>query len=349
MISIKNVSKEYFGYSKVINDLSLHIDNDEKVFIFGKCGSGKTTLLKLIAGLEKPTQGEVIVDDKDISSIHPRDLDFSFVFEELYIPRFREVKRILARPLKLRKLDKQAVKAKVIEIADKFNITAQLDNPGVFLRPYDAVKVAFARGFIRDSRCIIIDNPLSKLNLNDRKDYYKQLFNHISSYKRSIIYATDSVDELKYTTGRIVFLEFGYIHQIGYYNELYNKPNSLAVAKALRDDIAFINAQLDYDYSIIIANNKYKLKDYYLDNITSEYGRMDVIIGVPIKDIKVSNKGTLTATINYIRADNAICVTSEITEEAFFATGMPDGNYLEIELDNIMIFDRASEKTLIKY
>lgn len=347
MISIKNVSKEYFGYPEVIHNLSLDINDGEKIAIYGVNGSGKTTILKLLSGLIEPTTGSITIDEIDIKDIHLRDRETAMVFEDLAIPKYRVIKNVIMRPFRLRGMSRADAKRKVIEVALRYNLTGMLDNVGLLLKHLESVKLAVTRAFMRETKTILIDNPLIRLDINDRLDYFKTLFDYIYESKSTIIYATDNREELKYFNGRIVILEYGYIKQIGTYDELFHTPSCVSTAKIMHSDMNIMQGKLynrEGKYYADIYDREYPLDNKLNISNTSV---SDVIFGIPADNIHMTDKEGIPVELKYIRADKIALVNCLLDNKSLYCTGDGKGKNIDISMKNIYIFDLTTEKTLL--
>jgi ABC-type sugar transport system ATPase subunit len=233
MISVKGVSHVYFGYPECIHDISLELLDGEKFVLYGGTRSGKTTLMKILAGLIKPSKGEV-----SVNPINTREA--AMIFEDLALPRFKSGRSILARPWRLRGMKRKEAERKAAEVAIKFGIMSLLDTPSILMDAYGKVRTAVARGFMRDAALTIIDNPLNRLKTSERRELSIKLAEYINASSGAVIYSTDDWNEIELYSGRIGILYYGRIVQVGTLNELKASPSCVAVAKLVSPKNSFI-------------------------------------------------------------------------------------------------------------
>lgn len=347
MININKITKKYFGYDEVIKSLSLDIADGEKIAIYGAAGSGKTTLLKIIAGLIPLTSGEIIINGENCDNIKFRNKNITMIFEDLAIRKYGIIKNILKKPFLIRGMKRNEARKKVLQVALDYRLTSILDNVGLLISKYDAVRLAVARGFMREPETLLIDNPLKLLTIRDRREYVQELSQYINRSKGTIIYATDDIEELKYFNGRIIMLEYGVIKQIGTYSELTKKPDCIMTAREFNShNINFFEGKLIKENDEIfaeIANLRYKFEDKSLiiDAIERE-----VIFGIYADRITITEKGELLAEILYRRNDNIASVRCKLSENPVYCNGTNEGHFIDIDINGVLIFDNVTEKII---
>lgn len=336
MIKIRNISKKYFGSRVVLHDISLDINKDEKVFLFGREGSGKSSLLKTIAKIENYESGLIEIDNKNIKDSKISDLDLAFVFQDLALPRIKTVEKVLLRPLRLRKTPIKDARKKIKEIALKFGIEHLLDSPCLFLSNYDRVRVAIARAFVREAKIIIFDNPLALLDSITRREYFPMLYNYISSSNATVIYATDDIEELGYSNNRIAYINNGRLLQYDKVEELRKKPLYLSVAKELGD----------YNLINCIRNgDNYTMGDKLisLGNIKAE----EIIMAIEPDKIVLDKKGDIDADIRYIDSKGYAYITSRISTTLIKCQYKGNADKIRIYLDGALIYDAINEELIL--
>ncbi len=341
MIDIKNVSKEYFGYSSVIHDVSVKIDRSEKIAFFGRLGSGKTSLLRMIASLEKITSGNISIAGTPISEAKLRNLSISMVFEDLALNKHKEVRKLLEKSFVRNNMTKKEARVAVREIAIRYGIEGLLDNIPILLSPLHRVKVAITRAFMKDKGILLIDNPLINLDTVTRKEYYPTLLEYIENSNSTIVYATDELSELELWNGRIVYIECGYIKQIGTYMELVNNPECVVVAKATNPNLNILCASIENDL-LQIANSTYtKPKE-----ISANSG--NILLGIESDCIIARKSGDIKGKVQYISRGVAF-VSSDISDDLIrcqtdgcIEKGMEI--YLKLNIKSAKYYDFLTEK-----
>jgi NitT/TauT family transport system ATP-binding protein len=207
ILSIKNLNKTFTKESgedfTAINDLSLEINEGEFICILGPSGCGKTTLLRIIAGLEKLTTGEIVLNGKSISGPGP---DRGLVFQEFALFPWRTVRKNVEFGLEIKGTDSDEVR----EISDRYIDLVGLKgfedfHPGQ-LSGGMKQRVGIARALANDPAIILMDEPFGALDAQTRNLMQKELLRIWKETKKTVVFITHSVDEAVYLADRIVVL-----------------------------------------------------------------------------------------------------------------------------------------------
>lgn len=162
-VDLKNVSKIY-DKKKVINDVSITIEDKEFLVLVGSSGCGKSTVLRMIAGLEEITEGKILIDDTCVNNVHPKDRDIAFVFQSYALYPHMSVYENIAFPLKMRKISKEEIDRKVKDVAESLNLSDLLDRKPKQLSGGQRQRVALGRAIVREPKAFLMDEPLSNLD-----------------------------------------------------------------------------------------------------------------------------------------------------------------------------------------
>ncbi len=228
-ISLRNVRKA-FGSTLIIPGADLDIVDGEFIVFVGPSGCGKSTLLRMIAGLEDLTSGTIEIEGRDVTDIGPSERGLAMVFQSYALYPHMSVRNNIAFPLKMAKVPKSEIEAKVAHAAKTLNLTDYLDRKPGQLSGGQRQRVAIGRAIVRNPKAFLFDEPLSNLDAALRVNmriFIMQLHKDLGS---TSIYVTHDQVEAMTMADRIVVLNKGNIEQIGTPLELYNKPNSLFVA-----------------------------------------------------------------------------------------------------------------------
>jgi multiple sugar transport system ATP-binding protein len=228
-ISLRKVRKA-FGDSVIIPGADLEIKDGEFIVFVGPSGCGKSTLLRLIAGLEDLTSGEIQIDGKDVTDVAPAGRELAMVFQSYALYPHMSVRNNIAFPLKMAKVPKAEIDAKVAQAAATLNLTEYLDRKPGQLSGGQRQRVAIGRAIVRNPKAFLFDEPLSNLDAALRVNmriFIMQLHQDLAT---TMIYVTHDQVEAMTMADRIVVLNKGNIEQVGTPLELYNRPNSLFVA-----------------------------------------------------------------------------------------------------------------------
>ncbi len=222
--------KKDFDEVHALRSLDLVIRDHEFMVLLGPSGCGKTTLLRLIAGIEKPTDGRVCFDGEDMNGIEPMHRNVAMVFQNFGLYPHLNVFKNIAFPLQSLKWKPDAIEAKVKETAERLDITHILNRKPRQLSGGQKQRTALARAMVRDPAVFLFDEPLSNLDPKMRVEIRDLIAELHRSLKTTFVYVTHDQGEAMQLADRIVVMEEGMIRQIGTPAEIYNEPNSVYVA-----------------------------------------------------------------------------------------------------------------------
>ena len=233
-VALKQINKS-FGKVSAIRNLDLHIDNGEFVVLLGPTGAGKTTTLRLVAGLEKPEQGSVTINNADVTDFAPAQRDVSFVFQQYSLYPHLTVRENLAFPLKspAHKLPKNTINDRVQHIAELVQISHKLDNRSTRLSGGEMQRVAIGRALVREPSIYLMDEPLSSLDAKLRGDLRLELKRIQTELGATMLYVTHDQIEAMTMADRIGILADGELIQMGPPREIYENPVNIHVAARL--------------------------------------------------------------------------------------------------------------------
>jgi len=232
-IRFERVRKVYGDKVVALEEFSLVIPSPSLVVLVGPSGCGKTTLLRLIAGLEKPTSGEIYLGEDRLDTMEPRRRDVAMVFQNYALYPHMTVRENLSFGLKIRKTPKGAIVQKVDEVSKSIEIAELLDRRPAELSGGQRQRVALGRAIVREPKVFLFDEPLSNLDarLRDEMRYLiKRLYQRL---RRTTVYVTHDQVEAMTIGEMLVVLKEGRIHQVGTPTECYNSPADAFVASFL--------------------------------------------------------------------------------------------------------------------
>ena len=224
-----------FGDVEAIKDLSIGIPNGEFVVLLGPTGAGKTTLLRLIAGLESPDAGMIMIDGRDATQEPPALRDVSFVFQQYSLYPHLTVYDNLAFPLRApsRRAPEAEIRKRVQEVAELTRISHKLNSLATQLSGGEMQRVAIGRALVRRPAIYLMDEPLSSLDAKLRADLRVELKHIQADLGATILYVTHDQTEAMTMASRIGILDHGRLVQIGTPHEVYERPVSAYVAARL--------------------------------------------------------------------------------------------------------------------
>ncbi|MEM7721517.1 MAG: ABC transporter ATP-binding protein [Pseudomonadota bacterium] len=229
-IQLKAVEK-WFGDLQVIKGVDLNISDGEFVIFVGPSGCGKSTLLRMIGGLEETSRGELLIDDRDVTSEPPARRGLTMVFQSYALYPHMSVADNMGFSLKTAGAPQAEIDQKVGEAARVLKLEPYLDRRPKALSGGQRQRVAIGRSIVRDPTAFLFDEPLSNLDAALRVEMRYEIAKLHQNLKRTMIYVTHDQVEAMTLADRIVVLEFGTIAQVGSPRELYERPANLFVAQ----------------------------------------------------------------------------------------------------------------------
>ena len=233
-IELINVTKTFNeGRVLAVDNISLKIEDSNYVFLLGPTGCGKTTTLRMIAGLEKPTKGTVVIDGKDVEEIPTEDRDMGFIFQHFEIFDHLTVWENVTFGLEMRGYEENYI----IEKAENALRTVELldyadEFPSIFGNP-GMQKLGIARAIATGAKILIMDEPLGSLDPKVSKVFRHELRNLIKDLGLTAIHVTHNQEEAMAIADKIIIMRAGRILRMGTPYELYENPNSIFVANFL--------------------------------------------------------------------------------------------------------------------
>ncbi len=228
-IVLEKVTKK-FEHVEVIQPLDLTIDEGEFVVFVGPSGCGKSTLLRLIAGLEDVTSGEIHIDGNNATLLAPAQRGLAMVFQSYALYPHMSVRKNIAFPLKMAKIDQGEIDRRVNAAADVLSLTDYLDRRPAQLSGGQRQRVAIGRAIVREPAAFLFDEPLSNLDAALRVGMRLEISELHARLKTTMIYVTHDQVEAMTMADKIVVLQGGVIEQVGSPLELYRNPCNRFVA-----------------------------------------------------------------------------------------------------------------------
>jgi multiple sugar transport system ATP-binding protein len=219
-----------FGDITVINDLNLEIADKEFVVFVGPSGCGKSTSLRMLAGLEEVSEGEIVIGDRVVNDVPPKDRDIAMVFQSYALYPHMSVYDNMAFGLKLRKTPKSEIDRRVKEAAESLGLTNLLDRKPKALSGGQRQRVAVGRAIVREPAVFLMDEPLSNLDAKLRVSARAEISQLHRRLGTTFIYVTHDQVEAMTMGDRIAVMSDGLLQQIDTPRNLYNLPGNVFVA-----------------------------------------------------------------------------------------------------------------------
>jgi iron(III) transport system ATP-binding protein len=233
-VELRGLTKHY-GALAVVDNVSLNIEHGKLVCLLGPSGCGKTTTLRLIAGFIEPTQGEIAVGNRVVSSpsrtLPPEQRNMSMIFQSYALWPHMTVVENVAYGLRLRKVDRATITKKVTGILETTKLSALADRYPGELSGGQQQRVSLARALIVEPETLLLDEPLSNLDANLREEMRFEVRRLHDEYRYTTVYVTHDQSEAMTTADLIAVMNAGKIEQLGPPEEIYDRPRSEFVAR----------------------------------------------------------------------------------------------------------------------
>jgi multiple sugar transport system ATP-binding protein len=369
-VTFDHVMKQFKGRGKeglvaAVNDLSIEVKDKEFLVLVGPSGCGKTTALRLLAGLEEITAGNILIGDRVVNDVAPKDRDIAMVFQSYALYPHMSVYDNMAFGLKLRKTPKVDIERRVKQAADILDIGMLLSRKPKELSGGQRQRVALGRAIVREPQVFLMDEPLSNLDAKLRVQTRAELIKLHRRLGTTFIYVThDQVEAMTMGT-RIAVMNFGVLQQIDAPQNLYDHPANLFVAGFIGSpSMNFLDATLvKQDSKLIVDGGSFRLEVPEMRrSALSAYAGKPIKFGIRPEDIHDRqfapvgiNPAPQQAKVDVTELmGNEIIVNLLLGNKSLIArmdprTNARPGNDLEISLnlDNMHIFDPQTEKALV--
>ncbi len=247
-ISIRNINKS-FGTVKVLHDINLEIRDGEFISLLGSSGCGKSTLLRIIAGLEQETGGELLIGERTMDKVPPKNRSVSMVFQSYALYPHLSVYDNMSLPLVMRKLSRiqrlplvgrmiggagqahRKIREKVVALAKSLDIDSLLDRKPSQLSGGQRQRVALGRAMVREPEVFLMDEPLSNLDTKMRAHMRTELSELHRSLGTTFVYVTHDQEEAMTMSDRVALMMDGMILQVASPREIYRNPVHMKVAE----------------------------------------------------------------------------------------------------------------------
>lgn len=362
-VTYQNVTKK-FGDVTALNSLDIHVEDKEFLVLVGPSGCGKSTALRLLAGLEDLTDGRILIGDKEVNELPPKDRDIAMVFQSYALYPHMSVFDNMAFGLRLRKMDKAEIKKRVNSAAEILGIEPLLDRKPRQLSGGQRQRVAVGRAIVREPNVFLLDEPLSNLDAKLRVQTRAEISKLHKELATTFIYVThDQVEAMTMAT-RIAVINFGELQQIDSPQKLYDEPANKFVAGFIGSpSMNFFDAKIvkgknglkidTASFQVDVPKKHSQLYETYIDKA--------VIFGVRPEDIHDSDftpanikPSKVNAKVEVVELmGNEIVAYLKSGENEFVARVDPRSKYtfgddiqVAFNIDNVHVFDKATEEAI---
>ncbi|MBW6507308.1 MAG: sn-glycerol-3-phosphate ABC transporter ATP-binding protein UgpC [Rhodobacteraceae bacterium] len=229
-VSIQNLVKAY-GKTEVLHGINLDVADGEFVVFVGPSGCGKSTTLRMIAGLEEVSGGEIVIGERVVNHLEPKDRNIAMVFQNYAIYPHMSVRKNIGFGLRTSKLPKADKEKRINEVAAILSMTDYLDRKPAQLSGGQRQRVAIGRAMVRDPAVFLFDEPLSNLDAQLRTQMRLEIKKLHQRVGTTIIFVTHDQVEAMTMADRIVIMKDGHIQQVGTPAEVFHQPANVFVAQ----------------------------------------------------------------------------------------------------------------------
>ncbi len=359
-VTFEKVVKK-FGDFTALKDLTLNIEDKEFLVLVGPSGCGKTTALRCLAGLEDVSSGQVLIADRVVNEIPPKDRDIAMVFQSYALYPHMTVFDNMAFGLKLRKVPKDEIKRRVQVAAETLGIEGLLKRKPRELSGGQRQRVALGRAIVREPKVFLFDEPLSNLDAKLRVQTRSEISKLHQRLQTTFIYVTHDQTEAMTMATRIAVMNKGILQQLDTPQTLYDHPDNLFVAGFIGSPaMNFFPAKIVKDAKgLVIDADSFKVR--IPSEKTSTYSKLvdkDIIFG--IRPEGIFNPAFMPPGIHAEKVTAKVDVTELMGNEVllYMVTGkhsfvarvdprtpfrVGDEVELDFNMDKIHIFDPSQD------
>lgn len=351
--------EKLFDNTRVLSPFDLQLEDGEFTVLVGPSGCGKSTTLRILAGLESPTSGEIFFDDKPISHLEPKARDIAMVFQDYALYPHMNIAKNMSFALRLKRTPRKEIDEKVERVAKMLNIEHLLKRKPAELSGGQRQRVAMGRALVRDAGTFLFDEPLSNLDAKLRAKLRAELAQMREKIDKNMVYVTHDQVEAMTLGDRIVVMSGGVIQQQGTPEELFKQPVNKFVAGFIGSPtMNFLDGELRQDEAgLWVIGNGYRIPvpvslaarlprasdQQVLLGIRPSSFSLDPLAGAPV-EVKVLVSEYLGANTVLVTQCGEQELLVETGSDKPIAAGSPIR--LSVKIDEIMLFDKATEKTL---
>ncbi len=348
-IKLDKITKTW-GHFQAVKETSLDIQDQEFLVLLGPSGCGKTTTMRMIAGLETPTSGDILIDGKVVNHIPPKDRSVAMVFQSYALYAHLTVYENICFPLRVRKVPKSEWKGQALAAASMVELDTLLDRYPRELSGGQRQRVALARAIVRKApNCFLMDEPLSNLDAKLRVTMRTEIKRLQQTLKITTVYVTHDQVEAMTLADRVALMKHGEIQQIDTPKHIYDNPATLFVA-------GFIGSPAMNLVKGRVEHGRF-ITDGITINIQDGMHQDNVTLGIRAEDLHITTadsaeiSGTVYAFEQLGDCNTVILafeqdrIVAKIPKDTYYNRG--DTIHLKSPNHNYYLFDNATEKRIL--
>ncbi len=377
LVNLTKVFSKKEGNVVAVDHINITIPTGKLVGLLGPSGCGKSTTLYMIAGLHRPTEGEIYFGENEVSKYPPEKRGIGLVFQNYALYPHLSVKQNIMFPLENKKMPKEEAENKALEYAKIVGIEGLMDRKPGQLSGGQQQRVAIARALVKEPDVLLLDEPLSNLDARLRLQTREEIKRIQRETGVTAIFVTHDQEEAMSISDEIVVMNFGVVHQIGKPQEVYNEPVDMFVAKFLGtppiniipakynvekkkvtfyDDFVRDTAIKNINFDELLANkvSNEENASHEENNLETENNDLDLFIGVRPEFIKIDEKGKYKVTVDmveYIGRDKSMIFKFKGQENTCKAIIPSDaeiepGQEVRVNFKRFFVFDKEGKRLL---
>lgn len=293
-IELKQVEKR-FGEAYAVKPLDLTIPDGEFIVLLGPSGCGKTTTLRMISGLETVTAGQILLNDKNVTWLHPSARDIAFVFQFYALYPHLSVRDNIAFPLQAQGEKKDVIEERIQQVVELLRIEHLLGSRPGSLSGGDKQRVALARALVRRPQAFLMDEPLGALDADLRETMRAEIRQLQLRLNATTVYVTHDQIEAMAMGDRIVVMSAAVVQQAGTPTEVYYNPANLFVAKFIGSPGMNLVQGAFADGAVRLpGDNQYLMPDGWKNSIARNE---NLIVGFRPESAHVNAEGALRGNV----------------------------------------------------
>ena len=357
-VTLKHIGKIYGKGVEAVKDLNLEIKDGEFLCILGPSGCGKSTTMRMVAGLEKITSGDMYIGDKRVNDMSPSERDIAMSFENYALYPDMTIYQNIAFPLEIRKVPKDEIHKKVMDVAELLGIQDMLDQLAKDLSGGVQQRVSVARALVRNPKVLILDEPISHLEEELKAKMREELRRLLHNLHITTLYVTHDQIEAMVMADRIAVMKKSLLQQVDTPDRIYSHPANMFVAGFIGEPpMNFLTCKFHAEDSTIEFDGIVMPVDKKTAEKLAKKDITDVVMGIRDTHISISKKpgeGRAEAKIFYIEPRNEEMIyTLEIgthhllaTAKADYSAQIGDTVYISFDYKRCNFFDIVSENNL---
>ena len=343
-VTFDHATRIYPGTDRpAVNELNLHIEDGEFLVLVGPSGCGKSTSLRMLAGLEDVNSGRILIGDRDVTHVQPKDRDIAMVFQNYALYPHMTVAENMGFALKIQGVAKEEIAKRVEEAAKILDLSEYLGRKPKALSGGQRQRVAMGRAIVRQPQVFLMDEPLSNLDAKLRVSTRTQIASLQRRLGVTTVYVTHDQTEALTMGDRIAVLKDGFLQQVGTPREMYDTPANVFVAGFIGSPAMNIGTFDVVDDVALIGGARVPLPRYVLGEIAED---KKVTIGFRPESLDIvppEDAGAIPVHVNLVEElGSDAFVYGTLASESGATEVVPQGQEVIVRVNPRAVPDKGS-------